>query len=157
MHNKDIVSALNALIQLDIDAVYAYNQALENIDAAVIRATLLAFRNDHERHIVDLSEAVARFGEKPPKYSRDLKGIVMEGLTALRSATGTEGALRAMRANETTTNEAYQRALGLDLPVDAKLVVERNYADEIRHLTYIEQALDRRIWDMSRLEHAPAP
>ena len=54
-----------------------------------------------------------RLGGNPPKRSVDLKGLLLEGFTALRSVTGTEGALKAMQSNEKTTNKKYQEALAI--------------------------------------------
>jgi demethoxyubiquinone hydroxylase (CLK1/Coq7/Cat5 family) len=76
-----------------------------------------------------------------------LKGYLIEGFTALRSMTGTEGALKAMRTNEKITNKNYDKALSQDLPADVAAIVRRNRDDERRHLEYIETALSNRVWE----------
>ena len=140
---KAAISVLNDLIQLDFDAVQAYKQAIEKIDDVVARSDLEVFQADHQRHIVELSQAVRMMGGEPEKVGRDLKGLLLEGLTALRSVTGTLGALRAMRTNERLTNRAYERALQEKLPSAAREVVLKNREDERRHLASIEVHIER--------------
>jgi hypothetical protein len=82
-------------------------------------------------------------GGEPVELGRDLKGVLLEGLTALRSVTGTLGALRAMKMNEKLTNHAYERTLEMTLPAGAREVVLRNREDERRHLTAIEVHIAR--------------
>ncbi len=147
MDTKTIAKNLSSLAQLDIDAVHAYGQAMKNIDVAMVRNQLSRFQADHERHITDLSECIRRLGEEPPEYARDFKGFLLEGFTAIRSATGTEGALKAMKSNEEKTNKDYNAALSWDLPADVRAIVQRNYEDERRHLAYVEEALSERVWD----------
>ena len=137
---------LCSLIQLDIDAVRAYEQALKNIDHIEIKDTIKGFQQDHERHTQDLSEEVRKLGEKPPELTPDLKGFVLEGFTAIRSLTGTEGALKAMATNEKITNKNYEDALTWDMPLEIKEIVRKNYEDEKRHLSYINDAISRQLW-----------
>lgn len=147
MENRELAKNLCQLIQLDIDAVFAYEQAIERVEVLEIKEQLRFFQGDHERHIADLSNYVVALGERPPERSRDFKGFLIEGFTALRSVTGTEGALKAMQSNEKTTNKQYDEALSWELPADARAIVERNYEDEKRHLRYITEALEARKWE----------
>ena len=137
------IELLNDLIQLDYDAVQAYKQAIEKIDDVAARTDLESFQADPERHIADLSQAVRMMGGEPEKVGRDLKGVLLEGLTALRSVTGTLGALRAMRMNEKLTNRSYERALEVKQLGTARDVVLRNREDERRHLAAIEMHIER--------------
>jgi uncharacterized protein (TIGR02284 family) len=138
LDTAELIEALNDLIQLDFDAVKAYEQAIERIDERPVRSDLELFKVDHERHIADLSQVVRDLGGVPEAAGRDLKGVLLEGLTALRSVTGTVGALKAMRMNEKLTNKSYAKASELDLPAIARMVVDRNLADERRHLAAIQ-------------------
>jgi uncharacterized protein (TIGR02284 family) len=147
MNSQDVIDRLSSLMQLDIDAMHAYGQAVDNIKDPAIKNELTMFRDDHERHIGDLALAINNLGGTPPERSRDFKGFLIEGFTALRSITGTEGALKAMQGNEELTNKKYGDALGLDLPPAIRDVVERNYRDEQRHLAYINEALANRTWE----------
>jgi uncharacterized protein (TIGR02284 family) len=141
-----VVEKLNSLIKLDVDAVHAYDQAIEACEILTIKDTLTEFRNDHERHIHDLSEQVRMLGGTP-EVRRDLKGFVLEGFTALMSR-GDRTALMAMRGNEELTNRMYQAALEMEeMSAEARTVIERNYADEQRHLSWIKNQLNIQVWD----------
>lgn len=144
--NDKTISTLKSLVQLDYDAVLAYNQALDHIELADVHTQISAFRDDHERHITDLSKLLRDEGEAAPERSRDLKGFFIEGFTAVRSVTGTEGALRAMKTNEELTNRRYEQALTVELSAEARKLVEKNFHDEQRHLRWIEKTLAERPW-----------
>ena len=146
---KEIVKDVNSLIQLDIDAFGAYGQALKEIDVPSINERLSAYRDDHKRHVTELSSAVRDLHGEPPKFAADAKGFLIEKFTAIRSATGTEGALKAMLSNEKLTNDKYSKAVAWNIPADLKGLIEKNYRDEQRHLAYIEEAIERRLWDLS--------
>jgi uncharacterized protein (TIGR02284 family) len=141
MKNEDVIDQLQELIHLDADAVQAYEHAIAKVDIITVRSELSVFKHDHERHITDLARAITNLGGSP-KVGRDAKGILIEGMTALQSALGTKGALKAMRTNEQRTNHDYDRALEGPLPADVRAIVERNREDELLHLEYIERALD---------------
>lgn len=138
------IETLNDLIQLDYDAVKAFEHALERIEDPQIESDLEGFLVDHERHITDLSRLIRELGGPVDELGRDLKGFLLEGLTALRSSTGgTVGALKAMRTNERHTNHVYEKALALDLPDHARAVLAVHLTDERRHLATIEMHVAR--------------
>lgn len=148
--NEKVISVLNDLIQLDIDAVHAYGQAIDAVEDSVVRGRLLEFQNDHERHIRELGQTVREQGGTPIEHKRDFKGFLIEGMTAIRSATGTKGALKAMKTNEVLTNRKYDKALEEDLPPRVRDLVLRNRDDERRHLQYIESCLTSKQADTVR-------
>ena len=148
MDTKAVIALMRDLVHLDVDAIHAYDQALKNIDVAHIRSQLERAKADHERHISELSAAIVDLGGTAPVIRRDMKGLLIEGMTALRSAMGTEQSLRAMQTNEKLTNKTYQEALDdRALPDDVREVVLKNRADEARHLDWINKALDQRLWE----------
>jgi uncharacterized protein (TIGR02284 family) len=147
MDNQALIKNLVELAQLDIDAIRAYAQAIDNIDQPTLHSEISSFKADHARHVNDLSAVIRRLGGEPPSFSPDLKGFLLEGFTAIRSLTGIEGALKAMRGNEKLTNHTYEKALSWELPADIRLIIEKNFADEKRHLAYIEQAIETKAWE----------
>lgn len=147
MENREIVKELKSLCQLDIDAVHAYNQALDKIDLADVKLQIERFRGDHERHITDLSELIRTFNEEPPAFSRDFKGFILDAFTKIRSISGTEGALKALKSGEDITNRRYGDARNMDFPPRIREIIEANYRDEQRHLNYVQQAINDRIWE----------
>jgi rubrerythrin len=142
--DPEVVKALNDLRHLDHDAIQSYEHALKHVDDDLsVKADLLSFKLDHERHIVELDIAVAAHGGVPEELHRDVKGLLLEGLTALRSVTGMLGALKAMRTNEKHTNAKYDAAMELALPRDVLLVILSALDDERRHLAAIEAHIER--------------
>ncbi len=147
------IEIMNDKIQLDLDAIVAYDEAIAACENIEIRSRLAEFRTDHERHVQDLSETVVRYGGQP-KRTRDFKGFVIEGFTKVASR-GDRSALQAMRGNEELTNRSYEAALKDNLPADVRALLEKNLADERRHLAWIKDALDQKLWE--REQHAPHP
>lgn len=133
---------LNKLIQLDYDAAGTYREAIGHIDEASARIDLESFLNDHERHVMELSRVIRDLGGLPIEVHRDFKGVVLEGMTRLRSR-GTLGALRAMRMNERLTNRTYDKALDVFMPPIGQAIVLENFKDERRHLAAIEAHITR--------------
>ena len=145
MNNDKVIEILNDLIQLDYGASKTYEQALEHVDEEddEVRMDLHMFMQDHVRHIEDLSDVIEELGGEAQEPGRDVKGVLLEGMTKLRSVTGTKGALKAMRMNEKLTNKSYDDVAEKDLPTSAQEVVMANRDDERRHLAAIEAHIDR--------------
>jgi len=147
MDTQNVIKKLAKLVQLDIDAVHAYEQALKNIDDTPIFNQIKNFQNDHLRHVDELNIEITKLGGQPLEFTKDFKGYLIEGFTSLRSITGTEGALKAMKMNEILTNKTYEYATNdADYSSDIKELLEKNYADEQRHLQYIENAINTEAW-----------
>jgi rubrerythrin len=147
MDTGELIDKLRSLFHLDVDAVHSYNQAIKNIDVSDYRQQLSRYRDDHERHIKDLSERIRALGVAPPDYSRDFKGFFLESFAAILSTTGTEGALQAMKSAEEITNHSYRDSISWDVDQDTKSLLKKNYDDEKRHLQWIEQTLNSRAWE----------
>jgi len=143
MDNSDIQKFLTKLTQLDIDASFAYEQALKQIDDPDIFRNIKKFHDDHLRHIEDLSILICQYGGTPPEKTKDFKGYLIEGFTAFLSVIGTKGALIAMESNEKLTNKKYREALEQkdNLPHNVESLIAKNYGDEKTHLEYITKTL----------------
>jgi len=147
------IKELQDLIHLDMDAIGAYQKAIDACEHDFVAAKLREFQADHGRHVEELSGEITRLGGKP-EVKTDLKGFFIGGLTAVASR-GTHSALRTMKSNEQLTTSTYRKALEHgELPVGARGLVQRNYADEQRHLEWIENALRQRIWEQQPAQHA---
>jgi rubrerythrin len=143
LYGTPLIHKLNDLIQLDYDAIVSYEHAIEHCDDAQVRYDLESFKSDHQRHIHDLGRVIRALDGEPIDVHRDLKGVVLEGLTTVRSLSGTVGALRAMRTNEKLTNRMYRKAAELAVAPIARVVIDQNYADEVRHLRVIQAHIER--------------
>lgn len=143
LHGKPLIHKLNDLMQLDFDAIITYDHAIEHCDDVQVRRDLERCRDDHHRHIQDLRKVIRACDGTPIDLHRDFKGVVLEGITTLRSRGGTLAALRAMRTNEKLTNFTYRRAAAIALAPIARVVIDQNYADEQRHLDVIQSHIER--------------
>ena len=141
MNEKNLIEALSNLVQLDIDAVHAYDQVLKEIDDAIIKDRLQTFQNDHRSHISGLSKQIEELGGQPPENSRDIKGYVIEAFTAIRSFTGLKGALKAIKTTEEITNRYYGEVVSWKTPCAAKEVLRTYFSEEKVHLDYITSNL----------------
>ena len=143
MEWEKVIKLLHSLAQLDIDAWHAYDQAIERCEeAAGVREKLAQYREDHRRHVSEIAARLRDYGEEPPDFSPSFKGYLIEGFTSLRSVTGVQGVLAAMRTNEQLTNRKYAEALENDLPPEIRPLIEENFRDEQTHLRFIEEKLD---------------
>jgi rubrerythrin len=134
---------LTDLAQLDRDAVGVYDDALEHVDDADVREHFKEFRDEHENHVAVIGEALKRLVGAAPDLSVDFMGRMAEFVTSIRSASGTMGALHAMRTAEHYHNRRYEEAAGWDVG-DAELAgaIQRFRDEEKRHLAYIEGRLE---------------
>jgi len=143
---KEIISECNDLIRFDFDAIGAYHEAIEKIDIPTIKAQLAEFLADHERHVLELSDCVRRFGGTPAERP-GARGIVRKTMTKIAGLMGVESTLSAMKSNEKVLNEQYGKRLKMGFPADVLEIIQRNYSDEQRHLAYVELCLRERTWE----------
>ena len=138
---KDTRKLVKDLIELDFDAIDAYDAAIERLDNASYKAQLTAFADDHRRHVTELSAYISELGETPPTAG-DFKRVLTKGKVVLGALIGDRAILVAMKTNEDDTNTAYERAVART-GVEERLaqIFARNLADERRHRAWIEQTL----------------
>ena len=138
---KAVNKLVRDLIELDFDAIEAYDAAIERLENAVYGAQLSAFRDDHRRHVAELSSFLVRMGDTPPTHG-DFKRMLTKGKVIFGGLIGDRAILIAMKTNEDETNKKYERAVGHG-GVAAELmdVFQRNLADERRHRAWIEEQL----------------
>jgi uncharacterized protein (TIGR02284 family) len=141
MNDKKLIIALSELLQTTVDAIFSYQQAVPKVDDDIMRDRLEAFRKSHEEHVRELTQAIARMGGQPPDFSKDFKGYVIEGVAALRSLSGTRGALKALQSAEEMTNRSYSDAVSWEVPDDAHTLLRRQFSDVKIHLDYINSNL----------------
>ena len=139
------IEIMNEQIHLDMDAIAAYDEAIDACETAEFKLKLGEFKGDHERHVQDLAECIRACGGEPD-IRRDVKGFFIQGFTSITSM-GDRSALYAMRMNEQLTNRSYDAALNHELPDRVRDVLERNRDDERRHLAWIQGVIDVRAWE----------
>jgi rubrerythrin len=140
-NEKELVKAMSNLVQLDIDTVHAYDQAIKEIDDPIIKERLLTFQEDHRKHISALSKQIKELGGQPPEASKDFKGYVIEAFAAIRSFSGLKGALKSMKTTEEITNRYYGEVVSWKVPPEVKENLRTYFSDEKIHLEYITSNL----------------
>jgi len=146
LSTKEIIEECNDLIRFDHDAIGAYDEAIDNLREPVLTEPLMRFRGDHERHVLDLSAVVRRLGGNPPEHP-GARGVIRKTMTKVAGLMGTEMTLKAMRSNEEVLNKQYGERLKKEFPADILDIIRRNFSDEQRHLAWVEQALQLRLWE----------
>jgi len=139
---KDLNSLLTSLIELDLDAVEAYEAAIERVDLADARDALATFRDDHRRHVRELGAALRRSGREPPAGPEAMHWLA-SGKQVITALTGDKALLAAMKTNEDDTNTAYERAVvhGAVSP-HLKELMRANLADARRHRAWLERRIE---------------
>jgi rubrerythrin/ElaB/YqjD/DUF883 family membrane-anchored ribosome-binding protein len=139
---SEIVDGLNDLLQLDHDAIGAYDIAIEKLEDRDHANQILGFRRDHERHIQGLNELIATLGGTP-KNQPHLTGPFKQALQALGAIGGDRGILTSFRTNELQVRSKYETyaARANHWPADVKRAIDRNALDEERHYRWVADAL----------------
>lgn len=137
----NFLQALNHLVQLDYDAVEAYDAAIERLKNSHWREVLKSFREDHKRHITIFTEYLRDLECAYPQ-GPSLKSILTQGKVMIANLSGDKAILLAMRSNELDTNTAYKRMLEHPgLTDDLFKKVNDAYDDEKRHLSWLEKTI----------------
>lgn len=140
----DFITAIKDLIELDYDAIAAYEAAIERIDSEDYKNTLSSFKRDHEKHIEGLSAFLQNKGESAPT-GPSAKSYLTQGKVILANLIGDRSILRAMRSNEIDTNTAYGRINNYeDISMGIKGLLKQGLRDERRHLGWLEEILEER-------------
>jgi bacterioferritin (cytochrome b1) len=135
--------ALQALIELEYDVLEAYQAAIDRLESIEYKKQLEAFKEDHQRHIEELSAILINHAEKAPT-GPSAKQWITKGKVVLANLMGDRAILSAMLDNEDDTNVAYERMVRMDDQwKDAKEYVAQGLADEVRHKNWLKQALSQ--------------
>jgi uncharacterized protein (TIGR02284 family) len=137
----DLNSLLEQLIELDFDAIDAYDAAIERLESQAFRSQLGDFRADHVRHTQELGAVLRQSGREPPT-GPDIKRMLASGKVVIAGLVGDRAVLVAMKTNEDDTNTAYERAVNNSVvPSQVKGILQRGLSDERRHRAWIEQQI----------------
>ncbi len=134
----EVIEGLNDLLQLDHDAIGAYEIAIEHLEDRDHAAMIEGFRGDHERHVRALNELIVWLGGAPanePHATAPLK----QAIQRIAAKGGDQAILAAWRANELQVRTKYDRYAqkAIHWPRDAKRLVDENALDEERHYDWI--------------------
>ncbi|BDG01900.1 ferritin-like domain-containing protein [Anaeromyxobacter oryzae] len=142
MKVSEIIEELSRLVQLEADAVAAYDAALELLPAGPVHDELALFRLEHQRHAMALYDVFMRLAKTPPEVEPDVKGVVIGALTP-RAIRSLAELLDALRGNEQLTTSLYAKARSKSFPQTIRELLDRAHGEERHHLDWIERALSR--------------
>jgi ElaB/YqjD/DUF883 family membrane-anchored ribosome-binding protein/rubrerythrin len=141
---QEVLDGLNDLLQLDHDAVAAYDVAIAKLDDRDHADQIAGFRRDHERHIRELNDLVGRFGGTPQNHPH-ATGPFKTALQSLGALAGDKGLLMAFRTNELQVRTKYDSYASRAMlwPPDVKRVIDGAALDEERHYAWVADVLQR--------------
>lgn len=135
----DFADVLKDLVELDYDAVEAYQAAINRINNHTYKLKLAEFKADHERHIKELTDVLINHGERLPKGPSIGKQWLTKGKVVIATLMGDDAILLAMKSNEGDTNTAYERVNSReDKWPDSRDIIKRGLDDERRHKAWLE-------------------
>lgn len=138
----EVLEGLNDLLQLDHDAVGAYEIAMEKLKDRDHASQIAGFLRDHERHIRELNELIAELGGTPLNQPH-ATGPFKQALQSLGALGGDRGVLTAFRVNELQVRAKYDgyASKANAWPTAVKRTVDRAALDEERHYRWVADAL----------------
>lgn len=137
---SSLVAHLNDLLQLDMDAIAAYQVALAELDSPRLTRELENHLADHERHVTELERHIEHLGgmKMPMPHLTGAFKLAAQGAVAAGSD---RAVLLAFKANEMQARDKYQRATTLELPDDVAETVRMAANDERRHYEWAVRSL----------------
>jgi ElaB/YqjD/DUF883 family membrane-anchored ribosome-binding protein/rubrerythrin len=141
---QEVLDGLNDLLQLDHDAIAAYDVAISKLEDRDHADMIAGYRRDHERHVRELNELVARLGGTPANHPH-VTGPFKTALQSLGGLAGDKGVLLAFRTNELQVRTKYDlyASRAMLWPPDVKRVVDTAALDEERHYAWVAEVLQR--------------
>jgi ElaB/YqjD/DUF883 family membrane-anchored ribosome-binding protein len=140
----EVLDGLNDLLQLDHDAIAAYDVAIEKLEDRDHADQIAGYRRDHERHIRELNQLILNLGGTP-KNEPHLTGPFKTAMQSLGGLAGDKGILLAWRTNELQVRTRYDSYASKAMlwPPDVKRVVDGAALDEERHYEWVAGVLHR--------------
>lgn len=133
--------AVKALMELDYDAIEAYEAAINRLENQNFINKMEEFKRDHERHVRDLTALIRDHDETPPE-GPSMKQWITKGKVVVAELLGDKAILEAMHSNELDTNTAYDRLFGrTDLWENARETLRKGVEDERRHKQWLESTI----------------
>jgi len=134
----DVKDRLHNIYKHNLAAVEVYKGVIKQITDKKIHDNLQGFLRDHERHLQELRDYFAKHGEDQPSDWRDLKGMLLDIYTGLRSLTGEKGALKALHTAENIVLKQYKEEEKELHEEDVAKLIKNQIKDEERHRDYLE-------------------
>lgn len=142
MKSADVISKLRDLVALEFNAIETYEAAIERLEDLDYRAKITEFLGEHERHLMELCDAIIEEGGTPPDGG-DYKQFLTKGPVVLAGIGGDKAILQAMLLNESLTNRLYENANDEIFPGYIQLKLKQALGDVRHHRVWIESAIEQ--------------
>lgn len=137
---EDFAESIKNLIELEYDTIEAYEEAISRLEVESNKLKLREFCQDHEQHVLALSELLLNHKEQVPVKSGIIKNWISKGKVIIADLIGDSSILLAMASNETDTNKAYERMNARhDRWDDSKEILKIALADEKMHKEWLDK------------------
>lgn len=134
---------LTDLLQLECDALASYTVAAAGLRRSDLREQLQAFRQDHERHVRDLTATIRDLGGIPLSVPHIPTGLLKLGVQLCGLPGGDRSILLAFVSNEWQSREKYARYAARPYEPELAALLERHAADEARHYAWASDELEQ--------------
>jgi uncharacterized protein (TIGR02284 family) len=151
---RDVVVLLNRLIQLHYDSIDACKAAVGHVGDPRARQHLAATLEDHRGHVDELAVVVRNLGGEPASPG-DLR-LPRPRKRSEGSVQGEQALLERLRRKEEGARTAYEDAASLPgVPLDVLAALERNLADERKHLAWVALRLEMLVETLATADGRP--
>ncbi len=139
-----LVAKLNDLLQLEHDALPTYQIAIAGLGSPARRERLQAFRDDHRRHVDELTVLIKARGGVPLRLPHLPTGLFKLAVQMAGLPGGDRAILLAFKANEWQSREKYGRRAAEHAGHEAEVAgfLRRAAEDEVRHYAWVRDALE---------------
>src|SRR6059058_5771194 len=103
----EVIHRMEVLIDLDREAIQAYDAAIARLNNRALRSALDRFKRDHIHHIDALTVELRNLGVTPPERTQLPPP---KGLLAVSAIRGDSATLNAISANVRLNTDAYEDA-----------------------------------------------
>lgn len=142
--NTLLITQLNDLLQLDVDAVQAYALTIRQLESKLRKQTVRKYQADHRRHIAELKRLIRAHGGAAVAVSHIPTGPFKLAMQGIGSFGDDKVVLLAFKTNERQGRDKYRRAaMGRGLPRDVSRVLKRFARDEERHYRWAAKELEK--------------
>ncbi|MCE4553110.1 PA2169 family four-helix-bundle protein [Pelomonas cellulosilytica] len=127
MSNDDIIDTLNDLIETSKDGEYGFRTSAEYLKDAAVKQVFMARAEECRQAAAELQQLVLQYGGKPDD-SGSAAGALHRGWVAVKGTLAgytDKAILEETERGEDTALASYRKALEQELPLDARLLIER--------------------------------
>lgn len=140
---ENFIHALRELIELDYDAIEAYETAINRIENKYFKNKLKEFKKDHEKHVEKLNKFLSTHKEEIVA-GPSTKQWLTKGKVVLADLVGDSAILYAMLTNEEDTNAAYERLNKHPRKwPETTEILKEGLLDEKAHKKWLEENKDK--------------